>query len=171
MRKKWAVLVVLAVGLSIVTAVPAVANRPLVGSMDLDFNLGFGDAAAPCPDVTWAGNIDFDGDVHGMAFVPTAPPEIVGRAFHFEESWMVYAQPFAFTGGVLSECDDGNPVVLSGYDAGVESMASLIAVANGAVEWVDPDGPFDEALADRHVHWSGLVEANLVEFSGTWRVR
>ena len=171
MRKKWAVPIALVVGLSIVMAVPAGANRPLVGSMDLDFNLGFGDAATACPDVTWAGNIDFDGDVHGMAFVPTAPPEIVKRAFHFEENWMIYAQPFAFAGGVFSECDDGIPVVLSGYDAGVESLASLIAVADGAVEWVDPGGPFDEALAGRNVHWSGLVEANLVEFSGTWKVR
>jgi hypothetical protein len=57
-----------------------------------------------------------------------------------------------------------------GDEKGVESFPNLHAVANGRVDWVDPDGPFDEALVGRNTHWSGVVADNLVYFTGTFRI-
>jgi hypothetical protein len=54
-----------------------------------------------------------------------------------------------------------------GYDAGVQSHVN--AVANGTVEWVNPDGPFDEALTGRNIHWSGPSDTP-GEFSGWFRI-
>lgn len=81
---------------------------------------------------------------------------------------MIYEGPFTYSGGVFTECDD--PIVMWGYDAGVENLTTLHAVAHGNVEWVDADGPFDVSLTGGNVRWRGVVADTEIEFVGTWRV-
>jgi len=165
MKKCFSVVLATAVLLSVVTASPLSAKQPLRGWIDADFNLGFGDEATPCPQITWVGNIDIDGVLYGFAWTPTAPLREVGKTIHFEDMWMIYESPFAYDGGVFEECEA--EMAVWGYDAGAASHVN--AVANGTVEWVNPDGPFDEALTGRNIHWSG-PSGSSTEFSGWFRI-
>jgi hypothetical protein len=165
MRRKLGIVLVMAVILSLLIVVPVSAKQPLRGWIDADFNLGFGDEATPCPEITWVGNIDIDGVLFGFAWTPTSPLREAGQTIHYTDKWMIYESPFEYTGGVFEECDV--EIALWGYDAGAGSPVN--AVANGTVEWVNPDGPFDEMLTGRNIHWSGS-SASPIEFSGWFRI-
>lgn len=167
MKSKLATVLVMVVILSLVMVVPVNAKQPLRGWVDVDFNLGFGDPGTACPEITWVGNIDIDGVSYGFAWTPTSPLRETGGAIHYTDNWMIYESPFEYDGGVFEECDVG--IALWGNDAGAASNANGHAVANGTVEWVNPDGPFDEMLTGRNIHWSGY-EGGPTEFSGMFRI-
>jgi hypothetical protein len=173
MRMKLVVMLALVAVLAVMVAAPVMAERPLRGPLDTHFNLGFGNEMTPCPDITWAGTVQFGDEVYGLAWSPTSGLKEAGGSLHLaEERWMIYEEPFAFEGeDVFTECaDEENAVVMSGYDKGVESLANLHAVGNGRVDWVHPDGPFDEALEGRNTHFSGVVSDDLLHFPGTFRI-
>lgn len=169
MKQKLAVIFGVLMLLSLLMTAPVSANQPLRGPLDTHFNLGFGDVATPCAHITWAGNVELNGAEYGLAWTPVALPKAVGQSFHVEERWMIYESPFAFEGeAVFTECD--KPVVMWGDEKAVESVPNLHAVGNGQVDWVDPNGPFDEALVGRNAHWSGVVTDDLLHFPGTFRI-
>jgi hypothetical protein len=130
MRKRFILLLAMLLVLSVAVALPANAEEPLRGDMELYFNLGFGNPEAPCPDITWAGTVEIDGVTYGMAFFPTGAKD-VGKTHHFEEAWEIYDTPYPFEGGVLTECTPGD-IVLAGTDAGVSSPNSKYRM-NGTV--------------------------------------
>lgn len=165
MNRRSTIVFVMAVILSLLVVVPVNAKQPLGGWIDADFNLGFGDAETPCPEITWVGNIDIDGVLYGFAWTPTSPLKEAGVSIHYTEKWMIYESPFEYDGGVFEECDVA--VAVWGYDAGAASPVN--AIGNGSVEWVNPDGPFDVMLLGRNVHWSGSL-ASPIEFSGMFRI-
>ena len=171
MSKKLVVVIALGVVLSLVTAVPVSARQTARGIMDLDFNEGFGLGAA-CSEFTWAGTIDFRGDVYGMAFIPSAPPIARRNVFHFRDFWMIYESPFTFDeNGVITECA-GDPVFW-GNDKGVQDNNTLKARAVGRVKGVD-SAFFPEKLVGRNVAWRGfttVTEQGLLEFRGPFAIR
>jgi hypothetical protein len=151
MRKRFILLLAMLLVLSLAVAVPANAEEPLRGDMELYFNLGFGNPDAPCPDITWAGTVELDGVTYGMAFYPTDAKD-VGKTHHFVEDWEIYDAPYEFMGGVLTECSPGD-IVLSGTDAGVTSPNSKYRM-NGTVG--EAFAPFAE-WTGRNVHASGDI--------------
>jgi hypothetical protein len=151
MRKRFILLLAMLLVLSLAVAVPANAEEPLRGDMELYFNLGFGNPDAPCPDITWAGTVELDGVTYGMAFYPTDAKD-VGKTHHFVEDWEIYDAPYEFMGGVLAECVPGD-IVLSGTDVGVSSPNSKYRM-NGTVG--EAFAPFAE-WAGRSVHMSGDI--------------
>lgn len=152
MNKRLLLVVTLIAALSLVAApVSAGADKPISGEMELHFNLGFGNEFAPCPDVSWAGTVDLDGNTYGIAFFPTGEKN-VGKVHHFTEVWEVYGTPFDFTGGVLTECSPGE-IVLSGTDAGVSSPNDKYRMNGTVEEAFAPVAQWD----GRHVHMSGDI--------------
>ena len=157
MKRKLSVVLVMVVVLSLIIAAPAGAKKPqsaLTGDMELYFNLGFGQATA-CPDIVWAGTVELNDVLYGMAFFPTGEKN-VGKVHHFWEDWKIYDTPFDFTGGVLTECTPG-AVVLAGNDSGVSSPNDTYRM-NGVVD--EAFDPFEE-WDGRRVHMSGVI---------TWQV-
>ncbi len=66
MRKKLTVVILV---VSLLTLVPTLAvsdEKPLRGTMDLQFNLAWPGPQEDIPD--WVGHITIDGDVYGMVF-------------------------------------------------------------------------------------------------------
>ena len=158
--------IITAVGLlSTLVAAPVGADTPLVGEMELQFNLGLGDPTAPCPEFSWAGTIDFDGATFGLAFIPTARID-GGRGFLFQELWIVY-ESFVpeFTDGLLTGCRAD--ITMWGYDEGIANMPQLTATAEGYVGWVEPGGPFPADLVGNRMVFRGMSDASLLEFTGT----
>jgi len=151
MRKRFILLLALLMVLSVAVALPATAKEPLSGDVELYFNLGYDQATAPCPDITWAGTVELDGVTYGMAFFPTDAKD-VGKTHHFVEDWEIYDAPYEFEGGVLTECIPGG-IVLAGTDSGVTSPNSKYRM-NGTVD--EAFAPFAE-WADRKVHMSGDI--------------
>lgn len=147
-------------------AAPVDAKKPVRGDMDLDFNVGFFGPPALCSEVTWAGSITIDGVDYGMTFIPT-DDHFTGPVHHFEEIWQIHAATFEFDGGVFTECN--LPVVMAGLDVGI-AAPNLNGVAHGTVEFVDPEGPFEDSLMGRRVHWSGVVSESGVQFAGPFRI-
>lgn len=151
MRKRFTLLLAMLMVLSVAVSLPATAKEPLRGDMELNFNLGFENPNAPCPDITWAGTVELDGITYGMAFFPTDAKD-VGKTHHFEEIWEIYDTPYLFEGGVLTVCTPG-AIVLSGTDAGVSSPNSKYRMNGTVGEAFDP---FAEWLG-RSVHMSGHI--------------
>ncbi len=170
MKKKLTTVLAAIVVLSMLAAAPVTAKHPLEGWLVADFNVGFGVEDAPCPTVTWAGNITIDDEAYGMVFIPTAEPTVIMQAFHFVEQWIIYETPLEYDGGVFEECD-ADDVAMWGYDGGVVSLATLEAHANGTVEFVDPEGPFAGRLMAHGLRWSGLLSDSFLEFEGPWSAR
>lgn len=161
MKSKLALNIALVALIFVALTSPAAARKPLVGDMDLQFNLGWTEPNETIP--VWVGTIAIDGEVYGMAFFNTG----TGRPFSdqpndnvafFEETWTIYDfETFDFSfgpDGTLTSFEPGD-IVLSGYDRGVVSLANGKYRMNGSVEVAE--GEFSEWL-DRRVHMSGNVE-------------
>jgi hypothetical protein len=153
------VVLLLAVALAAAWAVPASAEAPLIGQMDLQFNKAWPGPQAEIPD--WVGTITIDGDEYGMAFFALG----TGKPFEtdpstsvhfFEEIWTIYDEvDFAFNAASeLTRFEPGD-VVLSGSDYGISNLVNLKYHMNGRVN--DAAGPFAEWLG-RSVHMSGVLE-------------
>ena len=169
MKQKLTVIFGALVVLSLVMAAPVSADQPLRGPLDTHFNQGFGDETTPCPHITWAGNVELNGVEYGFAWTPLGPLEARGQTLRVEEQWLIYESPFSFEGeAVFTECVED--ISMWGDDKAVESVPNLHAVGNGQVGWVDPDGPFDQALVGRNAHWSGVVSDDMAHFPGTFRI-
>lgn len=149
------------------TEEPAEQFRTLVGHMDLRFNAGFEDADTPCPQITWTGVINFGDDAYAITYELTGPPEIDGDAFQFEEVWRILdLSNVEVTGGVATAC--GGVGLIWGTDKGEGDPTGCRAA--GRVLFVDPDGPFDEVLTGRSVHWSGSFSDSQTKFTGPFQI-
>jgi hypothetical protein len=151
MKTKLLALLTALLVLPIAAAMTASAKTPLYGQMDLYWNDGFGDTSTACPAIDWAGNIDIDGTMYGMTFVP-APGRETGTAFHFFEDWAIYDETFTFTGGVLTNCIPGD-VLLAGDDFGLTGANSKYRM-NGTVYTAEE---LFEDWIGRPVHMDGLI--------------
>ena len=157
--------------LGMVFALPADAKQSFRGEMELYFNSGFNpmlEVPVGCSNITWAGVLEVDGDEYGITYEPFGRQD-TGKAYHFQEIWRIHNDPFDFEGGVFTDCDAA--VAMWGSNSGVASP-NFKGVANGTVEDVTDDGPFDESLTGRHVHWSGAVGMNELglTFAGPFRI-
>jgi hypothetical protein len=159
MKKKLLVPLVMVVGLSLVSLSPATAKAPLIGEMDLQFNLGFPGPQEVIPD--FVGTIELDGEVYGMAFfaIGSGKPfsgDPSSSVHFFEEIWKIYEDlDYLFDeNGVLVEFVEG-PVLLWGYDTGSTVLANSRYHMNGGVEGAAE--PFEGWLG-RSVHMQGIIE-------------
>jgi hypothetical protein len=153
--------ILLALTITLGVAAPAIAKTPLVGTMDLQFNLAWPGPSEEVPD--WVGTVTIDGVEYGMAFFNTGTgkpfeSQPSGGVVFFEETWVIYQDlHFAFeevdAGFVLTEFEPGD-VLLSGYDRGVVTLANGSYRMNGFVE--EANGPYESWLG-RQVHMSGTV--------------
>jgi len=158
MKTKLSIVHVMVLILSLVAAAPVSAKAPLVGAMDLQFNLGWPGPQAHTPD--WVGTITIDDEEYGMAFfaIGSGKPfnEDPSASVHFfEEIWKIYDElEFEFNEfGVLTEFEEGD-VLLWGYDTGITNLKNSKYHMNGSVE---ADDLFDEWVG-RNVHMSGDIE-------------
>lgn len=137
---------------------PAEARRPLVGEMDLQFNLAWSGPSETVPD--WVGTITIDEVEYGMAFFNTGNgkpfAEHPGPNVFFEETWVIYDEldlEFNPAGEVVSF--EPGEVVLAGYDAGITTVKNSKYHMNGYVH--DAEGDFAHWMG-RSVHMMGLIE-------------
>lgn len=167
MNKRLSALLAMVLALGVVSAAPAAArdhpprsdHRPLAGSMELEFNLGFGDEAALRPDVTWVGTVDLNGKVYGIVFFPTWGKDI--RHLHFfREIWKIYpydaGNPFfeLDQAGVLTRFDPEAPLMV-GHDSGVSNLRTNRYWAVGKVD--NAASPFAGRVGHR-MFMRGVIE-------------
>ena len=160
MRKKLSVLFPLVFILTLVVPIILVsAKKPLIGEMNLQFNLGWpGPPQTNIPE--WVGTITIDGEEYGMAFfaIGTGKPfedQNEGSPFFFEEVWRIYDgihYKFNET-GFLIEFVPG-PIVLWGYDVGLTNLKNSNYHMIGNVEVAND--PFSMWVG-RSVHMSGDI--------------
>lgn len=129
--------------LVLLLAVPVQAEPPLVGTMDLEFNLAW---PGPQEDIPiWVGTITIDSTEYGMEFFNLG----TGKAFDedrgvvgfFQEVWTIYEL-------------DYDEILLWGYDKGVVCYQNSKYVMNGNVE--EATGDFAGWQGHR-VHMSGEI--------------
>jgi len=155
-------LLALAFTLALVPAIPAQAKKPLVGTMDLEFNLDWpGPQQTDIPD--WVGNITIDSTEYGMAFFAIGSGKefeaVPGKVHFFEEIWRIYDWvTFNFTTQVL----DYGEILLWGYDVGQTCL-------NGKNYNYHMNGNVEVAVGGfavwegRNVHISGEIEWQEIE--------
>lgn len=159
MKRRTTVFLALLAMLMMVFPVPANAKKPLTGTMDLQFNLGWTAPSEVVPD--WVGTITIDGDEFGMAFFNTGsgkpfadnPSDVV----FFEETWVIYETlsfEFNEVDGTLDTFVPG-AVALSGYDVGIVTPANSKYHMNGDVR--ETNDAFSMWM-DRSVHMKGQIE-------------
>lgn len=155
-HKRAAVVIALFVALSIATTAPAGAEKALQGEVTYYLNLGWFTGEGGCPEVPWVGNVEFDGVAYGAVF-EGIEETYTGSAYHYRQSWTLYSQPIAFSGGVLEECPTGD-IVMAGETVGTNVLApaapSFRYAENGVVEYAA--GDFAE-WAGHRVHGHGAV--------------
>lgn len=162
-RRARILLVALGIILVLVPVVPVHAMKPLRGTMDLQFNLGWPGPQEAIPD--WVGTITIDGEVYGMLFFAigsgkafVTPPYKGNNIHFFEEIWEIYDMAnfqFEFNeDGVLTLLVVGQPF-LWGYDEGQTNLKTSKYHMNGNVEEACGDFSMWEG---RSVHMSGIIE-------------
>jgi hypothetical protein len=154
--KKKILVTILALAMAVL-ATPFVgtvmAKKPIIGAMDLEFNLSWPGPQADIPD--WVGTVTIDSNVYGMAFfcIGSGKPFETdpGKVHFFEEIWVIYDY-LEFDFGT-QELNYGQ-ILLWGYDRGVVSLANSNYVMNGNVE----EAFMTFAILQGHkVHMSGEI--------------
>ncbi|MGI9529379.1 MAG: hypothetical protein ACR2NG_06675 [Acidimicrobiia bacterium] len=165
MRRHLLLLVVLLLLLTVVVAAPASAKKPLHGDQVMLLNeipdVGFG--LYGCPDVSWFGAVEINGETYGMALYPDPATRFpVGKSdiMIYVESWKIWSEQFTLTDGEVDDCDPGT-ALLAGSDHGVAHFDTGVFHSNGKV--TEADTPFDEWM-NRRVKQKGTI--GLVEFDG-----
>ena len=148
--------------LMLLPAIPAEAQKPLEGIMDLTFYLDWPGPQEEIPD--WFGSITIHDEVYPMAFFnigtgkrfgPFDQPGTAhnGHVVFFGEIWKIYADDsttFDFDTGDFVE----GPVLLVGTDEGVVTIANSTYRMNGRV--TEANAPFENRQG-RNVHMSGII--------------
>jgi hypothetical protein len=160
------------------------AKKPLIGTMDLEFNTGWfvHGPQAFVPD--WVGTITIDNDVYGMLFFAigsgkpfTADPP-GGSVHFFEEIWAIYDTDFegSIPSSDLDDWEDYLPIndpselILWGYDVGITNKINTKYHMNGNVEYAAEGW---EMYLGRNVYMSGEItwDAGLPLYApGTFRI-
>jgi len=158
--KKWSViLLVCAFSLALVAATPVQAKKPLIGAMDLEFNLGWTGPSEDVPE--WVGTITINEVEYGMVFfnLGTGKPfdsAGEGNVLFYGEIWAIYEWvTFDFESQELETGD----LILMGTDKGVLSFANNKYRMNGIVTEVAVGW---EIYNGRNVHMSGYIEWQIV---------
>ncbi|MFW9831713.1 MAG: hypothetical protein ACFFD8_08060 [Candidatus Thorarchaeota archaeon] len=165
LRKLRVGLLVLVFSLTLVAVVPVQAKTPLIGTMDLQYNLAWPGPQDEIPD--WVGKITIDGDGDGigelydMAFFAIGSgkafvtPPFRGMIHFFEEIWVIGEINYEFNeDGILVVYEEVN-ILLWGYDKGTTNLQTSRYLMNGYVE--EANGDF-EGWAGRRVHMAGIIE-------------
>lgn len=166
----------LAFTLTLVSAIPVQAKKPLVGTADVEFNLLWPGPQEYIPD--WAGNITFNGYEYRILFFAIGSGKAFlddpGKVHFFKEIWAIYdTEDFTtyLPNNETTFWEDWLPsnapadLVLWGYDAGVVSLQNSKYRMNGKVEFANAefaDGAF-AAWQGRNVHISGIIEWQEIE--------
>jgi hypothetical protein len=163
----------LAFTLALLPVITAQAKEPLIGTMDLEYNLGCPGPQDEIPD--WVGTITIDGEEYGMLFFAIGSGKAFddawkGKVHFFEEIWAIYDTDFDFTDLIPSgdptdweywlPSNDPEELVLWGYDYGQTNIQTSKYHMNGNVE--EAAGPFT-GWEGRSVHMSGVIEWQTVE--------
>jgi hypothetical protein len=143
------------------------AKKPLEGTMDLEFNLGWPAPQDEIPD--WVGTITIDGEEYKMLFFAIgsgkAFDEDPGKVHFFEEIWAIYDTDEDLTLLIPSDSaldweywlpeNDPEELILWGYDKGQTNLVNSDYHMNGNVEEA-----FEEfsVWEGRNVHMSGVIE-------------
>ena len=89
MKRKLSIVLTIVMALTVLSVAPASAKAPLVGDMELEFNLEVGADGGSFPAIAWVGTVNLDRDVYGIAFFPIGARD-VGTVHHFWEDWAIY---------------------------------------------------------------------------------
>jgi hypothetical protein len=160
--------------LAFVSITPALAKKPLIGYMNLEFNLAWLPALGGpgyqkvVPD--WVGEITIGEKTYGMLFFafetgkPFDDPTGNSNRLFFGEIWAIYdvsKDEFPdIPNNNFDDWDDWNPetcedCVMYGYDAGLTNLANSKYHMGGYVIYANGDFAGWEG---RRVHMSGLIE-------------
>ena len=149
-KKSKLLVLAMAITLAIILVTPAQAKMPLVGTMDLTFNLAWLDVGPSETVPEWEGTITIDGDEYFMEFFNIGTgkqgDQIPGKTLHFGEIWKIW------------DDEEHSNLLLMGTDEGVVSLANSEYRMNGVVE--EANGDF-KIWQNRNVHMSGDI---------TWQV-
>ena len=122
--------------LALILIAPAQAKKPLIGMMDLTFNLEWSGPSETVPE--WVGTITIDGAEYDMKAY-NLHSSFLGETLHFGEIWKIW---------------DGDSLILQGTDEGVVSLANNKYRINGVVTEAYGDFAIWEG---RNVHMSGYI--------------
>ncbi len=132
--------------------------QPLYGTVNAQFNLGFPGPQNVIPD--WVGHISINDNEYGIVFFnlgtgKSFDNELQGNVVFFTEQWVIYSSmDFQFNDqGVMTYWNHG-PVLMSGDDTGIVSLANSNYHMNGGVQLAN--GLFHNYLG-KTVHISGTV--------------
>lgn len=159
MRKKLALLLLSVFILTLLPAVSVRAKKPLYGTMDLQFNMGWPGPQEIIPD--WVGSIyiDSDGDgeceEYGMVFFLLELAE-KGSVTFFGEKWVIYKWIEAELPFSDPEDFSHGEILLWGYDEGLTTKNSKYHMTGSVKE---ANSPF-LMWAGRNVYMSGLIVVN-----------
>jgi len=136
------------------------AKKPLYGTMDLQFNMGWPGPQEEIPD--WVGHIyiDSDGDgeceEYGMIFFLLELAEI-GSVTFFSEKWVIFDTLVCEfdKDGYLTVFEPGSPV-LWGYDEGLTTKNGKYHMTGNVKEAFEPFSMW----AGRNVYMSGRIVVN-----------
>jgi hypothetical protein len=184
MRKKLLVIFFLVSILALVPVGMAQAKKPLIGSMNLEFNLDwFTPGVDPTKVPDWVGSVTIGGNPYGMLFfaIESGKPfdtDPNTKVHFFKEIWAIYLEvdlpsiPSSDPGDWADWQPVKNPNVpiLWGYDVGITTQNSKYHM-NGNVEVAN--GIFSDWVG-RNVYMSGDIEwypNGLPHFApGTFRI-
>lgn len=162
MRKKISILTLSVLILMLLPAISGSAKKPIIGTMSLEYNLGWTGYQADIPD--WVGTITLDTDGDGvseeydMVFfcIGTGKPfetDVRGNVVFFGEIWAIYEYESMTFDFETQEFIPGNEVLL-GTDEGTVSLKNSKYRMNGIVTETNDDC-LD--LLGRSVHMSGKI--------------
>jgi hypothetical protein len=163
------------------------AKKPLIGTMDLEFNLAWFEVGPQEGVPDWVGTINIDGEQYGMLFFAigsgkpfTADPP-GGSVHFFEEIWAIYdmgdkvfPEIPTLDGWEYWLPDDTPPdeLILCGHDVGITNRINSKYHMNGNVEYAAEGW---ETYLGRNVHMSGEIIWDEItgfplEAPGTFRI-
>ena len=167
MKVKASSLLLLVFTLALLPAGFTQAKKPLIGTMDLTFNLAWPGPQYNVPD--WVGTIEIDGYTYGMLFFAfgsgkpfTADPP-GGSVHFFEEIWAIYDMGLktfptlpTINGWEYWLPDETPPdeLKLWGYDVGITNKINTNYHMNGNVEYTAAGW---EMYLGRNVYMSGEI--------------
>ena len=152
--------IVVAFTVALVSFVPVEAAKPLEGTMNLQFNLGWLGPQDEIPD--WVGNITIDGELYDMAFYAigsgksfvTDTQNLKGKIHFFEEIWVIGYIDYAFNEEGALAYFVVTEILMLGNDKGQTNTQNSKYHMSGSVE--EAVGVFD-GWAGCRVHMMGEI--------------
>ena len=157
MRRQLRLLVALVALFSVLVVAPAVAKTPVHGDQVMLLNqnpdLTFG--LYGCPEMSWFGEVEIDGETYGMALYPDPATRFAGNSaiMIYVEDWKIWSDEFELTSDTIDDCTPGT-VLLAGSDHGMAHFDTGVFHSNGKV--TDSANLFDE-WTDRRVKQNGTM--------------